>query len=381
MAPAETHSISNLRLDRLFRGQYHPVNQQNAGNGRYGFNKETTPMKLRHVTIAAAVLAAVSPVAASAQNITLKYLTAWDNRFEGTSMMAYEYGKMVSKATDGRIKMVFSGPEVIKPNQQFQPTVSGVFDLNLAVAPYYFGTTGVPMAYYAMPASTEEWREKGFWQYSDKEMQRFGLKMISHVLGGSGANVFQVMLKAPLEKTDKPLAGKKIRANALYRPIVEPLGGSMVNLSGGQIYAALQRGVVDGAAWPIMGAVNFKWYEVAKYMMRPRFGVSPYTVTMNINRFNKLSKADQKLLLDLGRKLEQEVPLKFDAATEAEIKKLKELGVQETHLSDDVGKSIIDGFIKGIWNLAMAGNKKTAGRVMELYEMAKAKGDAPESLK
>ena len=355
MAPAETHSISNLRLDRLFRGQYHPVNQQNAGNGRYGFNKETTPMKLRHVTIAAAVLAAVSPVAASAQNITLKYLTAWDNRFEGTSMMAYEYGKMVSKATDGRIKMVFSGPEVIKPNQQFQPTVSGVFDLNLAVAPYYFGTTGVPMAYYAMPASTEEWREKGYWQYSDKEMQRFGLKMISHVLGGSGANVFQVMLKAPLEKTDKPL--------------------------GGQIYAALQRGVVDGAAWPIMGAVNFKWYEVAKYMMRPRFGVSPYTVTMNINRFNKLSKADQKLLLDLGRKLEQEVPLKFDAATEAEIKKLKELGVQETHLSDDVGKSIIDGFIKGIWNLAMAGNKKTAGRVMELYEMAKAKGDAPESLK
>tara|TARA_R110002072_G_scaffold130040_12_gene268779 strand:+ start:687 stop:1703 length:1017 start_codon:yes stop_codon:yes gene_type:complete len=338
-------------------------------------------MKLHNVALAAAALAVALPTAASAQNITLKYLTAWDKRYEGTPIIAYDYGKMVEEASNGRIKFQFSGPEVIKPNQQFQPTASGVFDLNLSVAPYYFGTTGVSMAFFAMPPSTEVWREKGYWQYSDKEMQRFGLKMISHLLGGSTASMFQVMLKEPLANTVKPLTGKKIRANALYRPIVEPLGGSMVNLSGGQIYAALQRGVVDGAAWPVLGAVNFKWYEVAKYMMRPRFGVSPYTVTMNLNKFNKMSKADQKLLLDVGRQLEQKAPAQFDTATNNEIAKLKELGVQETAVAPEVGKSMIDGFIKGIWNLSMAGNKKTAGRVMELYEMAKAKGDAPDSLK
>jgi TRAP-type C4-dicarboxylate transport system substrate-binding protein len=338
-------------------------------------------MKLHNVALAAAALAVALPTAASAQKITIKYLTAWDKRYEGTPMIAYDYGKMVEEASDGRIKFQFAGPEVIKPNQQFQPTASGVFDMNLSVAPYYIGTTGVPMAYFAMPASTEKWRKNGYWDFADKEMQRFKLKMIAHVVGGTEGNIFQVMLKEPLAPGAKPLTGKKIRANALYRPIVEPLGGSMVNLSGGQIYAALQRGVVDGAAWPILGAVNFKWYEVAKYMMRPRFGVSPYTVTMNLNKFNKMSKADQKLLLDQGRKLEQKVPALFDAATEAELKKLKELGVRETHLAPEVGKSMLDGFQKGVWNLAMAGNKKTAARVMELYEMAKAKGDAPASLK
>ena len=338
-------------------------------------------MKKHHVTLAAAALAIALPTSVSAQNITLKYLTAWDKRYEGTPIIAYDYGKMVEEATNGRIKFQFSGPEVIKPNQQFQPTASGVFDLNLSVAPYYFGTTGVSMAFFAMPPSTEIWRENGYWEFSDKEMQRFGLKMISHLLGGSTASMFQVMLKEPVDKSIKPLTGKKIRANALYRPVVEPLGGSMVNLSGGQIYAALQRGVVDGAAWPVLGAVNFKWYEVAKYMMRPRFGVSPYTVTMNLNKFNKMTKEDQKLLLDLGRKLEQKVPALFDDATNNEIAKLKELGVQETALEPTVGKNMVDGFIKGIWNLSMDGNKKTAGRVMELYEMAKAKGDAPASLK
>lgn len=338
-------------------------------------------MKKHHVTLVAAALAIALPTSVSAQNITLKYLTAWDKRYEGTPIIAYDYGKMVEEATNGRIKFQFSGPEVIKPNQQFQPTASGVFDLNLSVAPYYFGTTGVSMAFFAMPPSTEIWRENGYWEFSDKEMQRFGLKMISHLLGGSTASMFQVMLKEPVDKSIKPLTGKKIRANALYRPVVEPLGGSMVNLSGGQIYAALQRGVVDGAAWPVLGAVNFKWYEVAKYMMRPRFGVSPYTVTMNLNKFNKMTKEDQKLLLDLGRKLEQKVPALFDDATNNEIAKLKELGVQETALEPTVGKNMVDGFIKGIWNLSMDGNKKTAGRVMELYEMAKAKGDAPASLK
>ena len=349
--------------------------------GWQGFNRGDFPVKKHHITLAAAALAIAVPTAVSAQNITLKYLTAWDKRFEGTPIIAYDYGKMVEEATNGRIKFQFSGPEVIKPNQQFQPTASGVFDLNLSVAPYYFGTTGVSMTFFAMPPSTEIWRKNGYWEFSDKEMQRFGLKMISHLLGGSTASMFQVMLKEPVDKSIKPLTGKKIRANALYRPVVEPLGGSMVNLSGGQIYAALQRGVVDGAAWPVMGAVNFKWHEVAKYMMRPRFGVSPYTVTMNLNKFNKMTKADQELLLDLGHKLEQKVPALFDDATNSEIAKLKELGVQETSLAPEVGKNMVDGFIKGIWNLSMDGNKKTAGRVMELYEMAKAKGDAPASLK
>tara|TARA_R110000787_G_scaffold64286_1_gene145295 strand:+ start:109 stop:1125 length:1017 start_codon:yes stop_codon:yes gene_type:complete len=337
-------------------------------------------MKFNKIAAMAVAGLIVAPSVVSAQNITLKYLTAWDNRYEGTPMIAYSFGKMLEEASKGRIKTVFSGPEVIAPNQQFQPTAAGVFDMNLSVAPYYLGTTGVPMAFFAMPADVSVWHKNGYWEFSDKEMQRFGLKMISHLVGGTEGNIFQVMLKEPVTKVADPLKGRKIRANALYRPIVEPLGGSMVNLSGGEIYSALQRGVVDGAAWPILGAVNFKWYEVAKYMMRPRFGVSPYTVTMNLDKFNKLSKEDQALIMELGRKIEQKVPAEFDAATEAEIVKLKELGVQETHIDDAVAKSMLEGYVKGIWNLSMAGNKATADRVKELYEMAKAKGDAPASL-
>ena len=48
--------------------------------------------------------------------------------------------------------------------------------------------------------------------------------MISHVLGGTGPDVFHVMLKRPLSKGALPLKGRKIRANGFYKPVIEPLG-------------------------------------------------------------------------------------------------------------------------------------------------------------
>jgi TRAP-type C4-dicarboxylate transport system substrate-binding protein len=345
------------------------------------YNTGAHEMKLHHATLAAAAMAIALPTAASAKNITLKYLTAWDDRVQGTPKIAYAFGETVKKATNGRITMKFSGPEVIKSKQQFQPTSRGVFDMNLSVAPYYVGTTGVPMAAFALHADSEDWRKKGYWDYFDKEMNRFNQKMISHVVGGTAPDAFHVMLKRPLEKGALPLKGRKIRANGFYKPVIVPLGGSMVNLNGGEIYSALQKGVVEGAAWPVQGAIDFKWYEQAKFMMRPRFGISPYTVTMNMDRFKKFSKADQALILKLGHDLEKTAPASFQESTEKEIGLLKEKGVKETHLDPEVYKKMSAGFTKGVWNFAINFNKKSKPRVEALYEKAKANGDAPQNLK
>lgn len=326
--------------------------------------------------VVASALAVFShaPAAVSAQEkITLKYLTAWDDRADQVHFIAYRYGKMVEKATQGRINFRYSGPEVIKSRQQFQPTTRGVFDMNLSVAPYYVGTTAVTMPFFAMPPDVELWRREGYWDVADKEMQRYNQKLISHVVGGTKTDVFQLILKQPVGKD--LLKGRKIRANGFYKPIVEPLGGSMVNLNGPDIYSALQKGVVEGAAWPVIGAVNFKWYEVAKYMMRPRFGVSPFTVTMNMDRWKKFSKADQELLLKIGRELEQTAPAIFDKKTNEEIAELKKLGVKETWLDKETFAPIDAGFRSGVWDFAES-FKGTKKRVQAFRAMARAKGHA-----
>lgn len=326
------------------------------------------------LAVAASALAA-SP--ASAQDeMTLNMLAGWDDRSMITPIVADRFTKKVTEATDGRIDFRVSGPEVVAPREQFQPTSAGAFDVLFTTPVYYLGTTGVTMAFFALPPDSELWRERGYWDYADQEFQRFDQKLISLITGSSKSNYYQIVLKEPLKDGAKPFDGMKIRGNIFYKPLVAPLGGSLVNLDAGEIYSSLEKGVVDGAAWPVLGAVNFKFHEVAGYMTRPRFGRSPFTITMNLDAFNELSEADQELMLEIGREIEREVTPVFEAEMEKEIEQLKELGVQETHLDQSVFEEVNKGFLEGVWNIAVNFNEETKERAQKLYDMAKENGDA-----
>lgn len=307
-------------------------------------------IKTRTIAVAAAV--ALLPAAASGQEVTLKMLTAWDNRSPGTPILGYQYGKNLEKASKGRIKVTFSGPEVVKPRQQLQPTMRGVFDMNLTVTPYHLGTTAVGMGVYALDPDPTMWREKGVFDIVDKDYQRFNLKLVLMAPGGSKEDAYQAVLVKPLSKGPLPLKGRKVRANRTYEPIAVPLGGSMVNLNGGDIYAGMQRGVVEGAFWPLLGALDYKWYEVAKYMMRPRFGIAVYFVAMNMDRFKKLPPDLQKIVLDEARKLEVSAMPVFDARNDREEAELKKRGMKETVLDPATFKKVYAGFRTGMWEVA-----------------------------
>ena len=50
-------------------------------------------MKVHNVALWASVLAIGLSTAASAQKVTLKYLTAWDNRAKQTQVIAYQFNR------------------------------------------------------------------------------------------------------------------------------------------------------------------------------------------------------------------------------------------------------------------------------------------------
>jgi TRAP-type C4-dicarboxylate transport system substrate-binding protein len=329
------------------------------------------------LAVLAVALTALSPAKSFAQDsVNLRFLTAWDDRFDGTQIVAKQFAENVEKASDGRITFTFSGPEVVPPNQQFEPVTRGVFDLGFITPIYYIGTTGVPFAFFALPPDPALWRERGYWAFADKEMARFNQKLLSFVSGSDSDDFYQIILREPLPDTDQPFAGKKIRGNKYYEPIVVPLGGSLVNLPGGEIYSALEKGVVDGAAYPVAGMQKLKMQEVTKYMMRPRFGTSPFTVAMNLDKFNALSEVDRTLLLEEGRKLEELTARDFSTMADETVEALKAEGMEETTLAPALFEKVNAGLKAGVWKTAVEGNKQTADRVGELHEMAKKNGDA-----
>ena len=72
-----------------------------------------------------------------------------------------------------------------------------------------------------------------------------------------------------------------------------------------ETYTALEKGVVDGAAWTSIGILTAKFYEVNKYLLRPTFGAGHLLVLMNLNRWKGLSAEDRKVVEDAGRAVEK----------------------------------------------------------------------------
>jgi len=113
-------------------------------------------------------------------------------------------------------------------------------------------------------------RESGVYELIDKHYNARGLKLIGVFSSASG---YHFLLREPIG-ADGALKGRKIRASATYHDMVEQLQGAVVSLPASEIYSALERRVVDGAAWPVFGAMESRWYEVSEYMTRPTFGVT-----------------------------------------------------------------------------------------------------------
>jgi tripartite ATP-independent transporter DctP family solute receptor len=91
------------------------------------------------------------------------------------------------------------------------------------------------------------------------------------------------------------LKGKKFRVmpNNLLVKMVEAMGASAVPMAAGQVFSAIQTGVIDGAENNAPSLVSFNHYQVAKYYMLDEHLRLPEVLFMNKAAWDKLSAADQ----------------------------------------------------------------------------------------
>jgi TRAP-type transport system periplasmic protein len=121
----------------------------------------------------------------------------------------------------------------------------------------------------------------------------------------------------------------------VYREFFQAMGATLIQTPPGEVYTALERGVVDGYGWPIHGIFDLNWHERTKFRVDPGFYNAEVSIIMNLDAYKKLSPKQrdfvgkQALALeamnDTWRKMNQaetkrqaEVgieTIKFDAAT------------------------------------------------------------------
>jgi len=299
----------------------------------------------------------------AAQAADLRMVGAFPEGFIFTEEMAKPFMSLVQEESGGKISIDLTGPDAVPTFEQFEPVQSGVFQLLFTHPAYHAGTTSVGLAIDAIASDPTKRREAGIIDFIDRHYQSLGMKLIA--APATGSKGFRYFLKEPIG--GKPgLAGRKIRGTVSYHPMIEALGGKGVVIPGGEVYSALQKGVVDGAAWSLNGAKDFKWYEVADYMAEPVFGQVGVMIFMNLDAWNGLSDTDQAAFERAATRLEQDSIVRFDKLAAAEKKALLELGMKTTSFAPEEGDKFESLWSNGVWQIAEKNSPEPAKALRQL---------------
>ncbi|MBO6756888.1 MAG: TRAP transporter substrate-binding protein [Roseibium sp.] len=91
--------------------------------------------------------------------------------------------------------------------------------------------------------------------------------------------------------TPADLEGLKLRTPGSATRIMsfEKLGAAPIKMNIGEVYLALQQGVIDGQENPFGNIAKWSWDEVQKYISLSRHVYTPVTLVMNLRRYESLT--------------------------------------------------------------------------------------------
>jgi len=231
-----------------------------------------------------------------------RMVTTWPKDFPGLGQMPNRFASALSEMTSGAMEVkVYAAGELVGAMESFDATSSGAADMYHGAEYYWQGKskgfsffTSVPMGMTA--AEIMGWIDHGGGQKlwddlsADFNIKPFQAGNTGHQTGG--------WFKKKINSLED-FKGLKMRMPGLGGEVIRRLGGAAVQLSGGEIYQALQSGSIDATEW--VGPWNdyaFGFYREAPYYYAPGFhepGAS-LAVGINLDVWNTLSTSEQSII-------------------------------------------------------------------------------------
>ena len=269
----------------------------------------------------AAVVAAGSfPAPAISQNRTeWRMVTTWPKNFPGQGTSAERLANTIREATDGRLSItVYGAGEIVPAFESFDAVTSGAADC-MHATPYYWQNKSKALNFYStvpFGLTTNElfaWMRFGGGQELWDELYGiFGLKGFH--AGSTGVQMGGWFNKE-IVNTDS-VKGMKMRIPGLGGESLKKLGMTIINLPGGEIFAALQSGSIDATEW--VGPYNdlaFGFFKAAKYYYWPGMHEPGTTleVTVDKKKLTALPKDVQRIFEECCKAESDKLLAEFNA--------------------------------------------------------------------
>jgi len=241
--------------------------------------------------------------------------------------------KRVAEITDGRFKIQIFGPgEIVPAFQVLDATQNGTVEMGWTSAYYYWGKdpsfaffTAVPFGFNARLA--EAWYlHGGGAEFVDEVFKDYSCHCIQ--AGNTTAQMGGFFRKEI--KTVADLQGLKFRIGGFAGNVVKKLGVVPQLIAPGEIYPALERGVIDAVEW--VGPADDEKLglaKIAKYYYYPGWweGGAVAHALINLNKWNELPANYKAALTAAAREAGLWMTAKYDAANPAALKRLVANGV------------------------------------------------------
>ena len=198
----------------------------------------------------------------------------------------------INKRAEGVCEIeVRGGPEAIGMFQQPAAVRDGVVDMVHVPGSFYGKNVPEIDAMVAAKVTPMEARANGGAALMDKAHQeRFNVRHLGWIDGGVKFHIYMNQPPKFSEDGVLDLTGVKLRDNPIYHAFFEALNATTSSMPATEVYAALEKGVVDSAAWTEIGIMQLKWDKFLRYRVDPPFYNTDIGVIMNLDSWNALSE-------------------------------------------------------------------------------------------
>ncbi len=251
--------------------------------------------------VAGTASAIAAPSVIAKKTYKWRLVTTWPTGIPWHQTVLH-FAKKVNELSNGELQIkVFPAGSIVPAFQVFDAVRNGVAEMGHDWAGYWKGKNQAFVAFASVPFGMND-VEYSIWLMQGEGMklanELYGNYGIIPLIGGNSGQEMGFFTKKPITDIDQ-MKGMKVRTVGWAADILKNMGVSVVPLPGGEIYLALERGVIDSAEFStpyITYPMGFQ--EICKNIMVPGWHQTAVQLMFDVNKkaYDKLPAHLQKIL-------------------------------------------------------------------------------------
>jgi len=272
-----------------------------------------------------------------------RLVTSWPKNYPGLGMAPERIADLVEEMSDGQMKItVYGAEEQVPAFGVFDAVSSGSHQMGHSGGYFWKGKVPAAQFFTSVPfgLTADEinaWVNRGGGLELWREIyEPFNIYPIP--AGNTGTQMFGWFNKEINSLED--IKGLKMRIPGIGGEVLKEAGGIPVTLPGGELFTALQTGVIDATEW--VGPYNdltFGFHQAAKYYYYPGWHEPGpmLELLINIDAWNSLPNHLQVIIETATKAVNQDMLDEYLAKNNQALTELIEVhGVELRKLPDDV---------------------------------------------